>query len=379
MLAWLLVLAQDPAPAPPSPPSLRIGGRLQSDFGWLGGDGAAAAAASAGSERGGSAEFRRARLRADLTLAERLQARVEFDFAAGRSQPRELALLYADAPGAAWKLGYAKLPFGFERQMSSNDFPLPEESLGEQAVPPGRGSALIRARWSDAWTVSGAVYQVTDADARAVDGGWGLAARGVWRPLHDAARGRWLHLGADLGWEDPSGATGFDALPEHHLPGAWLDTGAFASGGFLRAGLEAAAIAGPFHGLAQSFLAAPDRASGGGDAEVRGWSVLLGGTLTGESRGYLTDKACFGGVRPAADFSAGGAGGAGAWEWAARFSRLDLDAAAAPGAAAQIDVWSCGLTWHWTPHLRWMLAGSRAELADLEPAWIVTLRCGFDW
>ena len=49
MLAWVLVLAQVPAPTPAQPPSLRIGGRLQTDFGWLGGAGAAAAAASAGS------------------------------------------------------------------------------------------------------------------------------------------------------------------------------------------------------------------------------------------------------------------------------------------------------------------------------------------
>jgi hypothetical protein len=92
VLALLLVLAQEPAQASAPPPAVRIGGRLQTDFGWLGGD-SAAAAASAGAERGGSAEFRRARLRTDLTLAQSLQARIEFDFAAGGSQPRELALL----------------------------------------------------------------------------------------------------------------------------------------------------------------------------------------------------------------------------------------------------------------------------------------------
>jgi phosphate-selective porin len=378
VISLLLAIAQEQPVGPPGELPLRFGGRFQADWAAAGG----AALDAIGAARGeavdsGGGEVRRARLRADWNLAAAWYFRADFDFARGDARPREVALSWTPERGEEWKLGFAKAPFGFERMMSSNDFDLVEESAVEQAIPPGRRMGLFGSAWTPEWTAAGAAYQVADSRARVERGSRGAGARAAWRPWRESG-GCLVHLAAAAAWEDPDGATSFAANPEQHLLGGFLDSGKLPTGAYGRAGVEAAAAAGPAFALLEAFAARPDDPAGG-NAAVAGWTASAGAFLTGERRAYDDAKACWGRTRPLAEFDpADPAAGAGAWEIVARASRLDLGAAAGAGPA-ELTVWSLGAVWHWTPHRRWLLTVSRIELDGFDAVHAATLRFAVDW
>lgn len=383
LLVLLLACAsrQEPAGLPAAERELPIliSGRLHADWTAAGGSALDAVGAARGEEVDAGGEIRRARLRADWRLAAAWNFRADFDFARGDTRPREVALLWIPEPGAEWKLGFAKAPFGFERLMSSNDFDLAGESAVEQAVPPGRRTGLFHSSWTSDWTASGAAYMVSDSRARVERGSWGAAARGVWRPWRSADGGSLLHLGGAAAWEDPDGETSFSADPEHHQLGDFLDTGGIPTGAFGRYALEAAAIHGPAFGLLELFLAQPDDAAGG-SATVSGWTCSLGALLTGEQRAYDDAKACWGRTQPLSPFDPADArSGPGAWETVLRASRLDLGGVAGAGEPETLEIYSLGLVWHWSAHLRWQLTVSQIDLDGFDSVHAATLRFAFDW
>ena len=358
---------------------IRIGGRLHADYTWVGGSGAEDLGTSRGEDLESGGEIRRARLRADWTLAAAWRFRADFDFARGDTRPREVALFWTPADGTEWKLGFAKVPFGFERMLSSNDFDLVGESVPEQAIPPGRRTGLFHSSWTSAWTAAGALYMVSDSRARVERGSWGAAARGVWRPWHDQDGDGLLHLAAEAAWEDPDGRSSFATDPEHHFLGEFLDSGKLSTDAFGRYGLEAAGSYGPAFGLFELFLAQPDAASGG-SADLSGWTLSLGSFLTGERRAYDEGKATWARTEPLATFDpADFSAGPGAWEAVMRLSELDLGDTAGAGNPNDILVSSLGLVWHWTSHQRWLLTVSRIELDGFDEIYAATLRFAFDW
>ena len=381
----LLVIAQQPVPPPLDTPEsrerlpVRIGGRIHADWTTAGGSALDAIGAARGEEVETGGEIRRARLRADWQLAEGLRFRADFDFARGDVRPREVALRWTPDPGAEWKLGFAKVPFGFERLISSNDFDLAEESVVEQAVPPGRRTGLFHTSWTEQWTASGSAYMVSDSRAQVEQGSWGAAARGVWRPWRDAEGSGLLHFGAELAWEDPDGSARFSADPGHHPLGDFLDSGKLATDAFGRYGVELAATFGPAFGLLEGFAAQPDDASGG-SATVSGWTLSVGSYLTGESRAYDDAKASWARTIPLAPFDPSDpSSGPGAWELVARVGSFDLGDAAGAGEPASMEVYSVGTVWHWTAHRRWLFTLSRIDLDGFDDVYAATLRFVIDW
>ncbi len=372
MIFLLLFYAQEPVE---SPPWLTIGGRLHADYVIAGGHDLDDIGPTSGSD----AEIRRARLRFDLRFAETLRGRLDFDFARGETRPREIALSWLPEAGSEWKAGFVKVPFGFERMMSSNDFDYAEESSAGQAIAPGRRTGLFHTSWTPDWTASGAAYMVSNSRAEVDRGTWGLATRGVWRPWRDDSEQRLVHLGASMSWEEPDGETSFSSNPEQHLLDDFLDSGGLATNAFGRVGVEAAAVFGPVHGSAEWFGARPDDPDGG-VALVQGWALSAGAFLTGESRSYDDAKASYARTEPLLPFDPGDSGsGPGAWELVARLGHLDLDSTAAFGDPAAMDVWSAGCVWHWTPHLRWLFTVSRIELDGFDAVHALTVRFSFDW
>lgn len=377
--ALALALArQGEAPEPPRLP-LRFGGRIHADYSLAG---PASATSAIGAARGEAVEdggeIRRARLRADWVFDEAWRFRADFDLARGDTVPREAALAWRPADGAEWKAGFAKPPFGFEKLMSSNDFDLAGDSLYSQAVPPHRGMGLFYSSWDERLTLAGAAYLLADARARAERGSWGATARAAWRPWRGSG-GDLLHLAAAWTWEDPDEAhLSFGADPAHHVLGEFLDSGPFTSGGFARCGLEAACVQGPWFGLLEAGAALPDDGVGG-TGVASAWAATVGAFLTGERRAYDQSKACWGGTAPLSPFDPADPGaGSGAWELAARAERLDLGELTG-GGPGEMRVWSAGVVWHWTPHLRWLLTASRVELDGFDALGVASLRMSFDF
>ena len=96
----------------------------------------------------------------------------------------------------------------------------------------------------------------------------------------------------------------------------------------------------------------------GADPTFQGFYAAASWFLTGEVRPYSRSNATFGRVRPRRSLRS--EGGAGAWEIAARFSRLDLSDQEIAGGELE-DV-TLGLNWYANPFVRVMANWIHAEV-----------------
>jgi phosphate-selective porin OprO/OprP len=100
-----------------------------------------------------------------------------------------------------------------------------------------------------------------------------------------------------------------------------------------------------------------DRLSGLSSLNFQGGYVEASYTLTGETHTYNPGSAAYSGVVPANPFS-WATGGWGAWEFAGRYSVVDLDdrLGFADGiAGGKQTVYTAGLNWYPTRNIRFML------------------------
>lgn len=129
------------------------------------------------------------------------------------------------------------------------------------------------------------------------------------------------------------------------------DTGVFSVDSERIVGLEAAAVHGPFSVQAEIYRADiedhPD--APGPSPTYGGWYAMASWWITGESRPYM--GGAFARLKPKSNFD--GKGGTGAWEVAARYSRLDLDDDGQDGGSGH-DL-TLGVNWHLNPNARVML------------------------
>ncbi len=184
-----------------------------------------------------------------------------------------------------------------------------------------------------------------------------------------------LHLGGDAEWliQPPRNlVTNTQTLtlsdrPELRVdPTALITTGAIANVASAQVyGVEAAATYGSFYFQGEYYWFNVDRGANtsvvppiGGTSSLRfdGGYAEASYVLTGESHKYNSASASYGGIKPDHPFS-WQSGGWGAWEVAARFSRMDLNdqiASAAGIAGGQQNIYTAGLNWYVNGNVRFM-------------------------
>lgn len=273
---------------------------------------------------------RRSRIALNARPTERIQLKLEWDFASGRATD-----VYAQLRQGAGQLrfGQFKQPVGLEQQGSSRDLPLLERSMVDDAFALGRRVGL---QWSQ--PLAGNTLQVSafGGDIERPSAAQGLALRLFSPPLQD---GR-LQLGLSLAGESRSNErVRLRARAESRLlPMTPLDTGLQpVERGTLRSGLEAAWIDGPL--------------------SLQGELIALrseGGALSGEGA-TVTTSWTFGGER---EFNRGAVDGPAlesgrVFELSARASFVDFDLGATHlGRQSQVGL--AGSVWL-GQHLRLML------------------------
>lgn len=100
---------------------------------------------------------------------------------------------------------------------------------------------------------------------------------------------------------------------------------------------------------------------GGGSAEFAAWYLQASWIISGESYKYDIKKAAYSGVKAANPF---GAGGAGAWEIAARYSNADLNDTDAGIGGGEQDIITVGLNWYVNNNIRFMLNYLDVDVED---------------
>lgn len=309
--------------------------------------------------------FRRARIGLEGTAMKIFNYRIEVDFAGNQVALTDAYLQYAGVEDLLITAGQHKAPFGLESNNSDNYNVFLERGMFTNAF--GNAGAERRIGLSAAWAPkddlnlavglfgdnesisrsSGA--PVTDAP----DESLGANARLTWEPV--LKEGRILHVGAS-GYYRTGLKSGdvADAVRLSDRPNVRIDNGNIADSGVVTgaeslryAGAEAAAVFGPVTLAGEYGRLWVDR-PGLFDPTFDGFYVYATWFLTGETRPFRNGN--FDRVKPKASL---GKGGAGAFELALRYDRLDLsDTPVLARAGNRAESLTLGLNWYLNPNAK---------------------------
>lgn len=349
--------------------SFKFGGRIQADYTFVSEDPELTARVE-----GDGFEFRRSRLVFEGTVYDRIQFKAEYDFAGGDADFNDVWIGLATDAGLL-QFGHMKEPFSIEGLTSANWLPFVERALPIEAFWPSRNSGVGFSGGNDVVNFgAGAFYDADDFGTSSDEDNVNLTARVAFRPLYADGGARLVNLGVSATRKERAADLRFNARPEAHLSGRFVDTLTFPADGATILDGEFAAVAGPFWAVAEYLVADVD-APAVGDPSFDGAYVSAGWYLTGEHRAFKASSGIFDRLKPATNF--GGEGGNGAWEIAARWSTIDLTDAGVAGG--EQDNLALALNWYLNPVTRMMLDWVHADVDRVGEADFVLLRLQIDF
>lgn len=332
--------------------AFKAGGRLQFDTGVVapsdkidgrfGFDGAAARFA-----------VRRARLYLRGTIGDHVGWKVQYDVANEIFADVYLALRDLGPVDLA-HLGHFKEPFSLEELVNSNETVFMERGLPNALVTGRKGGAsALHAAFGNRLTFELGVFGDTSDVKQLGDtfsqtgSGFDLALRITGLPWRKDSN-HFLHLGLSyLHRVRSDETTRFRSPPESFLAPFLVDTGEFQSNGGNVYGLEAAFAHDRFYAQAEWILTDSDTVDFGWRS-FHGTYVFAAWFLTDDHRVFQGQKGIWGRVTP--HCSALEPGCWGAWEVAARYSRLDLSSGPIQGGL--LNDTTLGLNWYLTDTIR---------------------------
>ena len=309
--------------------------------------------------------FRRARIGLEGTAMKVFNYRIEVDFAGNQVALTDGYLQYAGIEDLLITAGQHKAPFGLESNNSDNYNSFLERGMFTNAF--GNAGAERRIGLSAAWSpkanlnVAAGLFGDNESITRstgspitdAPDESFGANARIAWEPVSE--KGRILHLGAS-GYYRTGLKSGdvADAVRLSDRPNIRIDNGNIADSGIVTgveslryAGAEAAAVFGPVTLAGEYGRLWADR-PGLSDPSFDGFYVYATWFLTGETRPFRNGN--FDRVKP---FRPLGKGGAGAFELALRYDRLDLsETPVLARSGNRAESLTFGLNWYLNPYAK---------------------------
>jgi len=363
--------------------TLKIGGRIMNDWGWISEDDdlkadVVPAGGSALGDQEDGTEFRRARLYTSGLIYGNIEYKLQFDFAGGDADLKDAYLGLTDFPIGQLRVGHFKEPFSLEELTSSKYITFLERAL-PNVFAPGRntgimlyGSAFAASPARMTWA-AGVFRNTGDYGDGQDDGGYNVTGRVTALPIYEDNGACLLHVGAAYSYRNPDDDTlSYATEPEAHLFDDFVDTDDFASDRVDLLGLEAACVAGPLSVQGEYIRAKADIAS---HADFDGYYIQASYFLTGEHRNYKTSTGAFDRVKPKENF--GFKGGPGAWEVATRYSKLDLDDSGISGG--KLENVAAGLNWHLNPNTRIMWDYVHSDKDDVGEADMLLMRLQIDF
>jgi phosphate-selective porin OprO/OprP len=293
---------------------------------------------------------------------------VEFGLTGGKFYFNDGYLWFREVPYVgSLKAGLFKAPMSFEGLESSSVTTLMEVSSPISAFAPSYkfGLQLGDAVFDQRATVYGGWYadaeEADSADASSSYNRW--IGRATWLPVDNS---RWrsphlLHLGISGAhmFANDDGMQ-FRSRPESYLAPYMVDTGKIRGDQGSVLGLESAWLKGPFSMKAELMHTTGENEQGD-TFQLGGFYVSTSWVLTGESRAYNRDVGVFKGIIPHARMSFKNRTW-GAWEWAARFSHIDLNDGTINGG--MMDIVSTGLNCYLSKRTRLMLNLGYADVKE---------------
>jgi len=329
--------------------SFKPRGRLQFDAGTI------SAPDSTGVEDGFGSELRRARLGVQGDIPGGFGYKFEVDFAGGEADITDAILTYGNG-GLTISAGQHNTFQSLGELTSSLNSSFIERAAFTDAFGFERRLGLsAQFKTGDLLVQAGAFSDnIGDLPGKA----YSVDGRAVIMPKLGNAQ---LHLGGSIHYADleEDEAVRYRQRPLAHFTSTrFVDTGsmpAFSETGY---GIEAAAIAGPFHAAGEAFWQSVDRSDTLPDADFFGGYAEVGYFLTGgDSRGYK--NGVFDRVKPTRPL---GDGGIGALQVNLRYDYLDLNDGPVIGGIQ--DGYMASLIWTQTAYTRLMFNYARLSYRD---------------
>jgi phosphate-selective porin OprO/OprP len=305
--------------------------------------------------------IRRARPSLRGRFADRYEFYVNPDFAGGTLTLQDAYFEIRFSSAFRVRLGKTKTPFGLERLMSASNLLFFERAYPNSIVPNRDVGVHVLG------DLAGGVIGYQAAVLNGVpDGGSGdtdnndskdVAGRIVLRPFNGSAgplKGFGVALAGTTGTQQ--GTLALPSIRTTLLMQPFLSyTGASADGRRTRYSPQFFYYHKAFGGLGEYVHTHTAMTEGDAHDGIAhdAWQLAGSFLLTGET---ATDGA----VRPAANFDFGH-GHLGALQVAARFHTLKVDEEAItlgfaiPGSSSKAEAWTVGLTWFWTPNLKYVV------------------------
>ena len=291
--------------------------------------------------------------------------KLEVDLTDGENNLSDLYLSWHSEKWGTIRIGNQKVAQTLSGQTSSLSIPFMERPLPVLAFTLQR---RLGVGWDTHLKRLGANITLFGIDPNQQIGNTGWAARGYLVPVRGG--GRVMHVGASFMQFKSAGDARLLARPESHTTdirlvntGVWTDVKSNSA-----AGLELAGSAGPVT-IRSEFYRASWKRQGAGDPHFKGWYAEASWFLTGEKPHYRDGKF----IRPTI------LGDNGAWEFAARFSTIDLNDQDIQGGT-QKNL-SFGVNWYSRIHWRFMANLIKVRAKDgpfgEQKPWIAQVRAQY--
>jgi phosphate-selective porin OprO/OprP len=339
--------------------SVNIGGRLQADWnGSYPGDGVQQEFDLRATYSG--VEFRRARLSLAGLVFGNIDYKIEYDFATGEAEAKDVFVGMRKVPGVQYiRVGHYKEPFSLE-ELTSDSFTTFMERGLPNAFSPSRntGIGVMPLFFEQHMTFAAGAFAEVDNTGFGFsnDQGYNITARVTGLPLYEDNGAQLLHLGFAYShkFRHDDDIT-FSQRPESHLfPVALVNTNLNMPDPIVTDGVdlinpEIAWVWGPLS-LQGEYMHAFVSQVDNPNPSFGGLYAFVSYFVTeGDSRAYRLTDGAFDRIIPKRNFSLDGHSW-GAWEVAARFSRLDLNSENVDGGA--LDDVTAGVNWYLNPVTR---------------------------
>jgi phosphate-selective porin OprO and OprP len=335
---------------------LHLGGRIQNDWAIVTPSKALQEEVGIGSFQSGT-EFRRARLEIEGDIYKDFFFKFQLDFAGGDVTFKDVYMGAQNVPGVQEvRIGHYKEYFSLEEQTSSKYITFMERALPNVFSPERATGAGIHPNFfGERLTYGLGVFR---GNTQETGNGFGdnqdydLSTRVTGLPWYEDKGSQLVHLGFSYVHQFRSNEDlRYRQRPESHLASRFVDTGDFPANSIDLVNPELAAVWGPLSLQAEyirAFVDAPEL----DDPAFDGWYAYLSYFVTGEHRVYKLEEAAFDKVSPKHNFHFGPDGGWGAWEVAARYSKLNLNSGDVQGG--NLGDSTLGVNWYLNPNIRIM-------------------------
>lgn len=322
--------------------SFKPRGRANIDFGYV------SAPGSTGVDSGFDAEARRIRLGASGRIPGGFGYKIEADFAENEVSLTDATVTYKD-DGLTLTVGQHNTFQGLEELSSSLNTSFIERSAWTDAFGFERRVGFSAQYNAADFLIQGGVF--TDNSEDLPNDNTSFDGRVVFSPKSGSTQ---LHFGGSVHYNDlGEGSTvRYRTRPlVHFTDNRFVNTDRFSANSELGLGLEAAAIAGPFHVALEGFLQSVNRPGPLANPSFLGASAEVGYFLTeGDSRSYKSSAGTFDRVKPNKPV---GEGGKGAVQLNLRYDYLDLNSEGIIGGTQ--DSIQASLIWTFTDYTRILL------------------------